>query len=98
MSLTIGRYEMKGKTTAWILTSVLPFLILAFGSTHVHADKLTDRVDAYVKAQMEKWHIPGVSLGVVREGKVVLAKGYGLANVELSFPATEHTVYELLSV
>jgi D-alanyl-D-alanine carboxypeptidase len=47
---------------------------------------------------MEKQHIPGVSLAVVRDGKVVLAKGYGLANVELSVPATTDTVYELLSV
>jgi len=89
---------MKWRATGWILTLVLPYLILAFGSTHVHADKQTDRVDAYIKAQMEKWHIPGVSLAVVRDGKVVLAKGYGLANLELSVSATEDTVYELLSV
>jgi D-alanyl-D-alanine carboxypeptidase len=56
------------------------------------------RVDDYVKAQMAKERIPGVSVGVVRDGKVVLAKGYGMANVELSVPATPDTVYELLSV
>src|SRR5215510_422107 len=98
MSLTIVTVEMKWKATAWISTLVFPFLFLAFGSMYVHADKLTDRVDVYVKGQIEKWHIPGVSLAVIRDGNVVLAKGYGLANVELSVPATEDTVYELLSV
>lgn len=34
----------------------------------------------------------------MRDGKVALAKGYGLANVELSVPATKDTAYELLSV
>ena len=77
---------------------MLPFLILAFASTYVQADKLTDKVDVYVRAQMDKWHIPGLSLALVKDGKVVLAKGYGLANVELSVPATTDTVYELLSV
>ena len=47
---------------------------------------------------MQKHHIPGVSIAIVQDGKVVLAKGYGLANVELSVPATEHTVYQLASV
>ena len=47
---------------------------------------------------MEKQHTPGVSLGILKDGKLVLAKGYGLANVELSVPATKDTVYELLSV
>lgn len=47
---------------------------------------------------MQKGHIPGLSVAVVREGKVVLARGYGLANVECAAPATRDSVYELLSV
>jgi D-alanyl-D-alanine carboxypeptidase len=57
-----------------------------------------EAVGRYVKEQMRKSHTPGVSVGVIRRGEVVLAKGYGLANVELEVPATKDTVYELLSV
>src|SRR5262249_33049986 len=57
-----------------------------------------DKVDAYLRAGMEKRHIPGGSGAVVRDGQVTLAKGYGLANVELSAPAGADTVYELASV
>lgn len=57
-----------------------------------------DKVDDYVKAQMEKQHIPGLSLAAVLEGKVVLARGYGLANVELNVRATPDTVYEIGSI
>lgn len=42
--------------------------------------------------------IPGLSLAVVRDGRVVLARGYGLANVEARVPATEHTPYPIASV
>src|SRR6266571_1829312 len=74
---------------------LLPLLVLCGCTlTSAHAD----RVDDYVKAQMQKGHIPGVSVAVVREGRVTLARGYGLANVECSAPATRDTVYELLSV
>jgi CubicO group peptidase (beta-lactamase class C family) len=40
------------------------------------------KVDAYVRGEMQKERIPGLALGVYREGKIVKAEGYGLANVE----------------
>jgi CubicO group peptidase (beta-lactamase class C family) len=58
----------------------------------------SESVDAYLRRLMEKRHIPGVSVAVVRGGEVVLLKGYGLANVELDVPATEDTIYQLASV
>jgi D-alanyl-D-alanine carboxypeptidase len=55
-------------------------------------------VDEFVRTQMEAGHVPGASVAVVKEGRVVFAKGYGMANLEHSVPATEHTVYQLASV
>lgn len=55
-------------------------------------------VDAYVQRLMARQHIPGVSVAVVRDGKVVLARGYGVANAELGVPAAADTVYQLASV
>ena len=57
-----------------------------------------DAVDDYVVAQMRQLHIPGLSVAVVRAGRIVKARGYGLANVELNVPATEDTVFEIGSV
>ena len=57
-----------------------------------------DKVDDYVKAQMEKQHIPGLSLVVIRDQKIVKSEGYGLANVELNVPARPETVYKIGSV
>jgi D-alanyl-D-alanine carboxypeptidase len=57
-----------------------------------------DKTDTLIQRRMEKRHIPGVSIAIVRDGKLVKAKGYGLANQELSVPATEHTVYQLASI
>jgi D-alanyl-D-alanine carboxypeptidase len=59
---------------------------------------VSEDIDAYVQRLMAKRHIPGVSIAVVQGGQVVLAKGYGLASVELGVPATENTVYQLASV
>ena len=57
-----------------------------------------DKVDDYLKSEMALRRIPGLSVAVVRDGKVVKAKGYGLASVELSVPATAETIYPIGSL
>jgi CubicO group peptidase (beta-lactamase class C family) len=47
---------------------------------------------------MQREHIPGLSLAVVKDGRVVRARGYGLANVELNVPARVDSVYEIGSM
>ena len=54
-----------------------------------------DSVDDYVSARMRQLHIPGLSLAIVRDGRVTKAQGYGLANLELRAHATKDTVYEI---
>src|SRR2546426_8469609 len=55
-------------------------------------------LDEYIRREMDSQHIPGLSLAVVRDGKLVLAKGYGKASVELDAPATSATLYALASL
>mgnify|MGYP006175996765 CR=1 FL=1 len=39
-------------------------------------------VDRVVEAEMARQKVPGVAVAIVRKGQPVVAKGYGLANVE----------------
>lgn len=57
-----------------------------------------DKVDDYVKAEMERQHLPGLSLVVIKDQKIVKVQGYGLANIELNVLATPETVYKIGSV
>jgi CubicO group peptidase (beta-lactamase class C family) len=56
------------------------------------------RVDTFLTRQMQLRKIPGLSVGVVKDGTLVLAKGYGDANLEWKASATPETVYLLASV
>lgn len=56
-----------------------------------------DQTDDYVKAEMRRQNIPGLSLAVLKDGKVVKADGYGLANTKLKIHATPATVYKIAS-
>lgn len=55
-------------------------------------------VDDYVKSEMQRQHIPGLSLLVAKAGKIVTAEGFGLANVELQVPVKPETVFQSGSV
>ncbi|HEY6403298.1 MAG TPA: serine hydrolase domain-containing protein, partial [Blastocatellia bacterium] len=74
--------------------SLFVILLLLLQMSAVRADK----VDDYIKAEMQKQRIPGLSLAVVKEGKIIKAEGYGLANVEHNIPARPETVYKIASV
>jgi len=58
---------------------------------------LNPAVDA-IFADLTKPGSPGCALGVYSDGKVVYAKGYGLANLEESAPITTKSVFDIASV
>jgi len=58
----------------------------------------TDAIDKYVRAEMQKEHIPGLALLVSRAGQPLLTRGYGLANVELQVPVKPETIFQSGSV
>jgi CubicO group peptidase (beta-lactamase class C family) len=61
-------------------------------------DKLSAEVDVVIRQQMKEQHIPGIGVAVVRNGRIVYANGYGLANIETATPASPDTVFEAGSI
>ena len=57
-----------------------------------------DAVDDFLKGHMERHKIPGLALAICRDGELVRATGYGLANVELDVPAKPETIFQSGSV
>ncbi len=57
-------------------------------------DHVQSRIDSVVKAEMARQKIPGVGVAIVKGGEVMLAKGYGEANVEHHVPVTPETVFQ----
>jgi CubicO group peptidase (beta-lactamase class C family) len=59
---------------------------------------ITAKIDEFIKAEMQKQKIPGVSLAVIRDGQIIYAKGYGYANVEHQVPVKTETIFQSGSV
>ncbi len=49
-------------------------------------------IDPVVNAMMAEWKVPGLALGVIKDGQVVYAKGYGYRDLEAKLPVTPRTL------
>ena len=54
-------------------------------------------LDRYVERVMREFEVPGVALAVVRDGKVILAKGYGVRRLGDPAPVTPRTRFGIAS-
>jgi len=61
------------------------------------ADKLRGLDDLAAKA-MDEWKVPGVAIAVVKDGKVIYAKGYGYRDLEKKLPVTPDTLFAIGSI
>ena len=74
------------------------FLIVTAAISAVGQESLVSKVDEFIKAEMQKQKIPGVSLAVVKDGRPLIVKGYGYANLEHQVPVKPETVFQSGSV
>jgi CubicO group peptidase (beta-lactamase class C family) len=82
-----------------IATSFIVALTLqAFSVAAASTEDLASRVDRLVEKAMLDSQTPAISVGIARAGEIVLARGYGLSDVENRVAATENTVYRIGSV
>jgi CubicO group peptidase (beta-lactamase class C family) len=68
------------------------FLLIGTDSSAQQAG--LEQVNQFVTREMSRKHIPGLSIAIVRNGRVLLRRGYGYANVELGVAASDSTVYQ----
>jgi CubicO group peptidase (beta-lactamase class C family) len=99
MKASFIREEMmdknKAKSFGFILAAA--FLLCLGVSTqqagvyqaYTHTD-LTDRVDELFK-EWDRNDSPGAALGIFQDGRIIYARGYGIANLEYSLPWTPQT-------
>jgi CubicO group peptidase (beta-lactamase class C family) len=78
----------------WPLLTLLLFASTASAQTRA----VVDSIDRFVRSELARQRVPGMSVAVLRGDSVLLARGYGYANVEHHVPATDSTVYEVGSV
>src|ERR1051326_6120150 len=83
--------------------TVTLFVVLALASlVHIKAQTAAPgagALDATIVQQLlTQYHVPGVSIAVIKDFKIEWAKSYGVANVETRAPVTDDTMFQAASI
>jgi CubicO group peptidase (beta-lactamase class C family) len=54
-------------------------------------------LDRYVAQVMQQFEVPGIGLAIVKDGRVVVARGYGVRKLGEPAPADAHTLFGIAS-
>lgn len=84
------------KNTLAILGIFLFFAINAIAQQKTPSF-ISDSLDTYVRQGLKDWNIPGLAIAVVKDGKTVVMKGYGVRNVEKKEAVDENTLFMIAS-
>ena len=80
----------------WLLVALLAGTVGA--SALASSPASTDEIERLVTDFMADTRIPGLSVGVLKDGKVLLARGFGIADLRSGMPASKDTIYPLGSL
>src|SRR5262245_5520628 len=72
---------------------IVHFLVVSYGYTQVDLKKL----DAYYAKALKDWDVPGMSIAIVKDGKIIFSKGYGVKEAGKPEAPDENTLYAIAS-
>jgi CubicO group peptidase (beta-lactamase class C family) len=68
-------------------------LALILKTSYSQTSFIRDSLETYIEKGMKQWKIPGLSVAVVKDGKVVHLKGYGVTDLTTKQAVDENTLF-----
>jgi len=75
----------------------LILFILLFTVPQVYSQPVPQKIDSLVNIVLREFQVPGISLAIVKDGKVILTKGYGIKKLGSSEQVDEKTLFGIAS-
>ncbi|NOT52116.1 MAG: serine hydrolase [Chitinophagaceae bacterium] len=91
---------MERKKPASLLSHSLLFISYFLFSSPASSQTpsfITDSLDKYIERGMQQWQVPGLAIAIVKDGKVVLSKGYGVRELGKNDKVDENTLFIIAS-
>ena len=84
---------MRRQTVNRLLGQLL--LVLAIAHVALAQNGSLNGFDDYVNKAMKEWEVPGIAIAIVKDDRVVLAKGYGVRKLGDPAPVDERTLFAI---
>ncbi len=78
------------------IASLVTFTIIATTIT-AQPTFITDSLTNYINQGLKDWQVPGLAIAIVKDGKVVLSKGFGVDNIVTKTPVDAATLFFIAS-
>ncbi len=78
---------------------LLSILFFAFSIPLTSAQKgiVYTELDEYIQKAQKDWKIPGMAIAIVKDGKIVFSKGYGVKNINKKATVNDETLFAIAS-
>jgi CubicO group peptidase (beta-lactamase class C family) len=95
-----GRDPRAGTTRRRALSAslVLGVFLAVTSAASAAQVSISDRIDEFVRDEIERQKLPGVAIAIVKDGVEFKAQGYGLANLEHQVPVGPATIFQSGSI
>lgn len=72
--------------------------LLVFPFSYSHAQPLgSSEIDSLVSRSMKAFDVPGIAVAILKDGKVIHSKGYGVRSLNSRLPVNEKTLFGIAS-
>jgi CubicO group peptidase (beta-lactamase class C family) len=79
-------------------SSILFILLLTISIAKLNAQEITStEIDSLVERTLRTFDVPGIAVAVVKDGKVIHAKGYGVRSLNTKQKVDENTLFGIAS-
>ncbi|MCB0631992.1 MAG: serine hydrolase [Lewinella sp.] len=81
------------------LFALLPGVLL-FVTVSLFSQDTSDNLqllDQYIQKTMNDWSVPGLAIAVVKDGEIILSKGYGVKKINSDQVVNENTIFGIAS-
>ncbi|MDA0714765.1 MAG: serine hydrolase [Bacteroidetes bacterium] len=76
---------------------LLASLSILFLGLSLSAQTNQSRIDSYMEQAIKDWNIPGAAIAIVKDGEVMLSKGYGIADMATGAKVSDKTLFAIAS-
>ncbi|MCX6164175.1 MAG: serine hydrolase [Ignavibacteriae bacterium] len=76
---------------------VISFCLFFISNLFSQNTFVSDSLDNYVNYAIKLWNIPGAAVVIVKDGKVIMAKGYGVKEMNTNDKVDENTLFMIAS-
>ncbi len=89
--------HLSAKTMKCVLSAIFIFTSLISFAQKTISEKSIQEFDRYVARVKEEWNVPGLSITVVKDGKIIFKKGYGVRELGKSEQVDTQTLFACAS-